>query len=125
MQNEPNGAAETKTDSSPFNAPIIIVEAPKLERPSTPAAKEETQPTVSSVPLDNVSLAISQSMNLVDSTATHLHALMKGLTANKPPSDVRAVDIDTAMAAAGVAKQIYSLMRLKLDGAKMLREPRA
>ena len=64
----------------------------------------------------------SQSMNLVDDTAKHLFALMKGLTHNLPDAEIKSFDPDKVNAATNCAKQIYQMMRLKLDVIKELRK---
>lgn len=61
-------------------------------------------------------------MSLLDDSAKHLHSLMKGVTGPLHEDAVTLPDIDRVNAAANCAKQLYSIMRLKLDAIKLARD---
>jgi hypothetical protein len=89
--------------SEPEETPLI----------SSPRASRSLSPSESS---DNI---VSPSLSLIDSVAEHTFDLMKGLHGDRPPASVRTFDPERVNAACNCAKQIYSLMRLKLDAIKI------
>lgn len=66
--------------------------------------------------------ATGQSMTLLTATSEHLFSLMKGLSANQPDPEIKNFDPDRVRAACECAKNIYSIMRLKLDAIKLREE---
>ncbi len=83
---------------------------------NTPAAQGQDTSLQSSETLqDGSDLVKSTSMNLIDSSAEHMFALMKGLHANQPEPEIKSYDPDRVRAACACSDQIAKLMRLKLD----------
>lgn len=68
---------------------------------------------------ESTELVKSPSMSLLDDSANHLYALMKGLHANAPEPETRAYDPDRVRAACLCASEIHKLMRLKLDAIRL------
>lgn len=111
--------------------PKIAHAKTRLKEPTTPQIKSDSANSsmpekdaailsmVSKEQSGSVPIVSSVSMNLLDDSAQHLHGLMRGLFANIPGADVRAYDPDRVNSACNCAKQIYSIMRLKLDCIKV------
>jgi len=99
-----NTMNETKTTSTKSSTPVNAVVIPPED--STPQSKTAL-------------LVESPSMSLLDSTAQHLHGLMKGLTANEPDPSLKRYDPETVQAACSCAKNIREIMKLKLDAIKV------
>jgi hypothetical protein len=59
--------------------------------------------------------AASDTMSLIDSSANHLHALMRGLTHNVPDFEIKTPEPHRVETAVKCASEIRCLMRLKLD----------
>jgi hypothetical protein len=68
----------------------------------------------------NSEMLVSESMNLLDESANHIFALMKGLT----PSTQSKCSAENVNAAVRCADAIYKIMRLKLDCIKTQRKIR-
>jgi len=93
----------------------------QLEKQMNESANSTLQ-SDSIVPYSNIEMARSQSMSLIDSTATHLFDLMKSMTNKSPPNDLVTRDPEVVFAACATAKQIHDLMKLKLDAIKEMRK---
>lgn len=119
INNGESGRKKTAKDSSNIKGDIMQKTKTVSKRSSTPRGKKEILPTVSTGQSSDVSLVISPSMSLLDDTANHLHSLMRGLHANQPEPEIRAFDPERVNSACNCAKQIYSIMRLKLDAIKV------
>ena len=99
---------------------ISIVKSTKPEVETIPAT---VSPNLSS-DLKGESLS---SLNLIKSSAKHLHDLMKSVVHGQEatPEDTnpfKLMDMERAKTSAIVAKQFYSVMRLQLDAVKLIRE---
>lgn len=79
----------------------------------------ETQVATSLQPSSDSNAARLTSMNLIDDSAQHLHGLLKSVGTDDP---IRLRDPRVISAAATCAKQIHSLIRLKLDVLRELRK---
>ncbi len=113
---ENDGSLKTKKDSTPAPDRTIKETVRDFAPPSTQVKRDETRSMVSKKQSPTVVLVASHSMSLIDDTAEQLHGLMKNITEKKTnePQTTEAV-----LAACNCAKQIYSLMRLKMDCIKM------
>jgi len=65
---------------------------------------------------------LSHSTSLLGNTENHLYGLMRSLTANQPPAELKAVDPETVKAACFCADQIYKIGRLRLDAFRLAKE---
>jgi hypothetical protein len=119
LQTAKSGPTKTKNASWKPKGSIT----PKTKTASKPAStkivKSVTLPSVLSPPSETFVLVESPSMSLLDSTANHLHGLMKGLTANQPEAEIRKYDPEIVNAACNCAKNIREIMKLKLDALKV------
>lgn len=95
-------------------SPPITIETIETGTESSEELKPQ-KPVKSIERLNNSDLVRSTSMNLIDDSAEHLLALMKGLHANQPASEIKAYDPDRVRAACQCADQIHKMMRLKFD----------
>lgn len=99
------GQKETETDNSRRNENgIQKIESEPLQK-FEPRGLSEILSSASKGQFTNVELVSSPSMSLLDDTALHLFALMKR-------------DTTSVNDACNCAKQMYSIMRLKLDAIK-------
>lgn len=122
-----SGPAKTKGGNLNANATTTISAKPETLPPPLDAPSEEA---VTRLPISRDSSEVSReatlnSMNLLDDTAKHLHGLMKSVTgplAGDEANPFKLPDIDRVNAAANCAKQLYSVMRLKLDAVKLIQE---
>ncbi len=62
----------------------------------------------------------SQSSNLILDSAKHLNGLMKDLTRDLPPVDIKQLDVERVQTACLCAKQITELMRVQMDAIKLV-----
>ena len=85
------------------------------EQKSTPGENAVTLYTDSTALSKNCEMEVLQSTNLLINTTQHLHGLMKSLTANRAPADLKEVEPEKVNAACNCANQIYKIARLQLD----------
>lgn len=91
---------------------------PQTENASEKSRALATQdgPTSKQVELvENYNLVGSESMKLIDDSATHIFSSMKAITANQPDASVRMLEPDRVQSICMCADQITKLIRLKLD----------
>lgn len=77
--------------------------------------------TDSQEPTEIFSEATSQSTSLLLDTAKHLNGLMKDLTKNLPPVDIKHMDVERAQTACVCAKQITELMKVQMEAIKIVK----
>jgi|SRR5579884_387653 len=122
-----SGPAKTKGGNLNANDTTTISAKPETPRPPL---DEHSEGAVTRLPISRDSSEVSSeatlsSLNLLQDTATHLHTLMKNVTgplAGDEANPFKLPDIDRVNAAANCAKQLYSVMRLRLDAIKILKE---
>lgn len=122
IEQELNEEEEIEKPRIPMPEPTMKEIKSECMKLSIAEKKEETPPEDSISQLTSVEEANLASMNLLASTATHLHGLMKGLTINDPEATVRLYDPHKVNAACNCAKQIHNLMRLQLDAVKLMKK---
>lgn len=110
---------ETRSESLSTKGNTMSKTKNASEESSTLVKADVIQPEVSTPQSRNALLVESPSMSLLDSTAQHLHGLMKGLTANEPDPSLKRYDPETVQAACSCAKNIREIMKLKLDAIKV------
>jgi hypothetical protein len=80
------------------------------------AATPEILPAESESSSSSLQKANASSLKLIDDSAKHLFGLMEGIAKDAPkPDDARRLDPQRVNAACNCAKQIHSLLKLKLD----------
>lgn len=111
-------AGETTSSGEGSGTPGTPETGSSSEPTSTEEGSLETRLEQSLAPSDSSSAARLTSLNLLDSATEHVFITMKGVGKDNPQSlrDPRVVQ-----AVASCAKQIHSLIRLKLDILKELR----
>lgn len=116
-----NDSTEKKIENGSLNTnESIMNETKTASTKSYTPVKADVIPPEDSTPQSKTALLVeSPSMSLLDSTAQHLHGLMKGLTANEPDPSLKRYDPETVQAACSCAKNIREIMKLKLDAIKV------
>jgi hypothetical protein len=119
LQTAKNGHAKTKNANWKPKGAITPRTKTASKSLSVKIVKDVTPPSASNEQSKTALLVESPSMNLLDSTASHLFGLMQGLIANKPPADVQKYSPEEVNAACNCAKNIREIMKLKLDALKV------
>ncbi len=141
-RHERSGVSETENDSGQTRGVVISARlGPRLSPPlaqgkqALPSLPSKSASTTQEPHLErsvshsgNTSqtseMIESASMNILDESANHMFALMKGLNANQPDGDVKRFDPERVNSAVNCANAIYKIMRLKLDAIKEQRKPK-
>lgn len=84
--------------------------------------EEETLPLNFTEPFGDLSEGKYHKENLIDASAKHLYALMRGLQHDKPDHDIRRPDPHIVETSVKCASEIRNLLKLKLDVLKLGRE---
>lgn len=114
-----NGPEKIKKHSTKKEEKITKSTETESEKRKTNGKGELILSTDSTPQSQNAEMVTCQSMNLLDDTARHLYGLMRGLTTNDPEPHIRHYDPQKVNSACLCAKNIYSIMRLKLDAIKL------
>lgn len=122
LSNVSSGVKTIKNVNSKPKENIMQKTKKDLMKSSSQENIEEIQPEVCTQQRESSPMVQSASMHLLDSTAEHLHSLMKGLTANSPDPATRAYSTDVVGAACNCAKNIREIMKLKLEAIKVQKE---
>jgi hypothetical protein len=132
-QEDGGASGEVKEDSGSFIAgPIGLTDDLNTPLKMPPPNEPDTREHHSEKSVLNISslsptseMISSPSMSLLDESAQHMFALMKGLHANQPPAEVRSYDPERVNSAVSCANTIYKIMRLKLDAIKIQEKMKA